>query len=140
MPSEAKSVLEEQLSSLGNPVQHKWIDGLDSHLPDDEDDIPDDAAPEDSRNDSWNEEFIHDITDTYGRLSLDEDGQLRFFGSQSNYHLIHDHVSTQDPQSPRIHMPVKMPRDGDTFNVPLELQEHLLVLYFLWQNPWVYVV
>lgn len=88
------------------------------------------------------EDFVREITHTYGSLTLNENGQLSYFGPQSNFNLLHSFVN-QTPANP-AHAYEETLTDR-TFltpdiQIPLEVQEHLLELYFRWQNPWLYLV
>ncbi|KAF5575469.1 major facilitator superfamily transporter [Fusarium pseudocircinatum] len=60
------------------------------------------------------EDLLQQITEKCGSLAIDDDGELRYFSSQV--------------------------RLSQAVTLPLELQEHLLELYFCWQNQWVYIV
>ncbi|THZ79644.1 hypothetical protein D6C84_07817 [Aureobasidium pullulans] len=79
-----------------------------------------------------------------GRLAVVDDGQLHYFGSQSSLNL---------PRQPRCPDTVQAPwarsqsrglaaaaQLGALVAVPIELEEHLLDLYWRWQNPWNYIV
>ncbi|CAK7228636.1 hypothetical protein SCUCBS95973_006945 [Sporothrix curviconia] len=112
------------------PSERSYIDDGDDH-----DDNDDDTASASS------EGLISELTDTCGRLNLDEDGQLHFFGSQSNYHLLHFHINNQNTAGPGLaSVPVPPTRITAAVAVPLDLQLHLLNLFFRWQNPWIYLV
>ena len=86
---------------------------------------------------------MEEVTNIVGRLNVGEDGQLRFFGSQSNFHLLHGRLGETAPEisssaQDRGLRAVSKLEKG--ISVSEELQEHLLDLYWRWQNPWVYVV
>ncbi|KAH7239631.1 nitrogen assimilation transcription factor nit-4 [Fusarium solani] len=83
------------------------------------------------------------VTGLLGRLNVGDDGQLHYFGSQCNFHLLHGSLGYVTMEST-----VSMQRQGLAAvgclgkDMPLstELQEHLLELYWTWQNPWNYIV
>jgi hypothetical protein len=84
------------------------------------------------------ESVTDDITDTLGRLKVDDDdGQVRFFGSQSNFNLLHDQPGHKEQS---LHAQVLPESLVHEVNIPWELQTHLIELYFRWQNPWLYII
>ncbi|KAJ4178066.1 hypothetical protein NW767_014953 [Fusarium falciforme] len=97
----------------------------------------------DYTDDSAGRNLVSAVTGLMGRLNIGDDGQLHYFGSQSNYHLIHDNLGYDSMEST-----VSLQRQGlDAVgclgkSVPLsmELQEHLLELYWTWQHPWNYII
>ncbi|KAH6871801.1 nitrogen assimilation transcription factor nit-4 [Thelonectria olida] len=94
-------------------------------------------------NESDDRDLVSAVTGLLGRLNIGDDGQLHYFGSQSNYHLLNGSLSYATMDST-----VSMQRQGLAAveclrkNMPLstDLQEHLLELYWTWQNPWNYIV
>ncbi|KIV82544.1 hypothetical protein PV11_04646 [Exophiala sideris] len=88
------------------------------------------------------EDFVREVAHTYGSLTLDDNGQLRYFGPQSNFNLLHSYMDFREPQ---IIPEVQHEESARTvltpdIHIPLELQEYLLEMYFCWQNPWLYLV
>ncbi|RDW65071.1 hypothetical protein BP6252_10722 [Coleophoma cylindrospora] len=83
---------------------------------------------------------VKDLTDLYGHLSVAEDGRLRYFGAPSYFNLLHHHqydaVDTSAASLPSMYnnLPPSWPQ------IPIELRDHLLALYWTWQNPWQYLV
>ncbi|KAI9162840.1 FAD-containing monooxygenase EthA [Paramyrothecium foliicola] len=86
---------------------------------------------------------VSKLVDMTGQLSFTNDGQIRYFGSLSNYNLLHGRMNEVpgtrpaatadwDPSAPL------MTRNGSM--VSFELQSHLLDLYWRWQNPWSFIV
>jgi hypothetical protein len=101
------------------------------------------SEPENNDDDSEQRDPLKEITETLGRLNVGEDGQLRYFGSQSNFHLIHGNVSqvtTVTAAQARARGLAASSQLGWHVSIPIELQNHLLDLYWRWQNPWVYMV
>ncbi|KAF4126963.1 Fungal trans [Geosmithia morbida] len=86
------------------------------------------------------------LTGLVGRLAVVDDGQLHYFGSQSSLNLPReaDSSGTAAPLIPRLKVEsqgVAAARQlGTSVDVAVELQEHLLDLYWRWQNPWNYIV
>lgn len=105
----------------------------DDHLPGAEPDSIGEAEDiDDEPAESTTDDFVRAITPTYGSMTLDETGQLRHFGPQSNFNLLHsciDHgcqtiTDVQDQgSSPRTYVTLEIQMTG-------EQQEHLLDLYF----------
>ncbi|KAF5555731.1 nitrogen assimilation transcription factor nit-4 [Fusarium mexicanum] len=98
-----------------------------------------DSLPEDSSYRSP----IKDISDRLGALNIGEDGQIHYFGSRSNFSLLKNSpvasstVSSRDLQ--------KQAADTlDQLNLRVEVSEelrnHLLDLFWGWQNTWQYLV
>jgi hypothetical protein len=84
------------------------------------------------------EALLQQITEKCGSLAIDDDGELRYFSSQSNLNLVHKvGTSLGELAKPALCDRVRL---SQAVTLPLELQEHLLELYFCWQNPWVYIV
>ncbi|KAF5249556.1 hypothetical protein FANTH_5149 [Fusarium anthophilum] len=86
---------------------------------------------------------IKDISDRLGALNIGEDGQIHYFGSRSNFSLLKNSpvasstVSSRDLQ--------KQAADTlDQLNLRVEvsdeLRNHLLDLFWSWQNTWQYLV
>lgn len=87
---------------------------------------------------------ISELTGLVGRLAVVDDGQLHYFGSQSSLNLPKQPLCATrvpDPwakiQSQGLAAAAQL---GALITVPNELEEHLLDLYWKWQNPWNYIV
>lgn len=77
-----------------------------------------------------------------GLLRVAGDGQLRFFGATSNLHILLTGIR-QNPSSFLESMQdVQMILDGAGvgISVSMELENHLLRLYFAWEDPSIHVV
>jgi hypothetical protein len=87
--------------------------------------------------------IFEDVADLVGRLNLGDDGELRYFGSPSNFTLLHGPTNgacvptSPDAISKAISAPYMLYQEGF---IPLDLQLHLLDLFWTWQNTWQYVV
>lgn len=129
------SQLEAQLASLGSSAQ------LGTFAPDTEDSHEDE--PEDGSSDEETDP-LSELTGLVGRLNVIDDGQLHYFGSQSSYNLLKAPLHN----APSHSTPLKMQSQGlDAaaqlgllVTISAELQDHLLELYWRWQNPWNYIV
>lgn len=106
-------------------------------------------AHEDHDSDSGEEDeaendVIEQISNRIGTLKIAGDGHLRFYGATSNLNLV-DVSATQQRQRPDAR---SVRHDGqDILNhlrvgqpVDQALEDHLVELYFTWQNPSTYVV
>lgn len=94
--------------------------------------------------DEAEKDVIDQISHRIGTLKIAGDGHLRFYGATSNMNLV-DVSATQQRQRPDART---VRHDGqDILNhlrvgqpVDQELENHLVELYFTWQNPSTYVV
>lgn len=94
--------------------------------------------------DEAEKDVIDQISHRIGTLKIAGDGHLRFYGATSNLNLV-DVSATQQRQRPDART---VRHDGqDILNhlrvgqpVDQELEDHLVELYFTWQNPTTYVV
>ncbi|KAI9148115.1 Nitrogen assimilation transcription factor nirA [Paramyrothecium foliicola] len=84
----------------------------------------------------------NELAEMLGSFNLDDGGELRYFGACSNFHLVQHKNAFKDASSStarqegneaanRAFGPLDMPRD---------LRNHLLDLFWSWQNSWQYVV
>jgi hypothetical protein len=81
------------------------------------------------------------VTDTLGGFCIADGGEIRYFGSRSNFNLIQ--ATTVSKKSSK-----DMQREGynaasiqlQPFEISQDLHEHLLQLYWTWQNPWQYFI
>lgn len=110
-------------------------------------DHPPQAADHDSESDEGDEaenDVIEQLSHRIGTLKIAGDGHLRFYGATSNLNLV-DVSATQQRQRPDART---VRHDGqDILNhlrvgqpVDQALEDHLVELYFTWQNPSIYVV
>lgn len=85
---------------------------------------------------------VGDLTDTVGQLSIAEDGQLRYFGAPSYFNLLRSasHVTTTSPEQDNHGWDIAIPGNYLDIGLSLQSQNHLLDLYWRWQNPWQYLV
>ncbi|KAF5609428.1 major facilitator superfamily transporter [Fusarium subglutinans] len=125
-------ILEDQLVALGQtiPALEKSPRGADR--------IVENKPKPDQVTADETEDLLEQITKKCGSLALDDDGELRFFSSQSNLNLVHKAgFGLGELAKPASCGGIRL---SQAVTLPLELQEHLLELYFCWQNPWVYIV
>ncbi|PYH41015.1 transcription factor domain-containing protein [Aspergillus saccharolyticus JOP 1030-1] len=103
-----------------------------------------DADSNSGEEDEAENDVIEQISHRIGTLKLSGDGHLRFFGATSNLNLV-DVSASQQHQRPDART---VRHDGqDILNhlrvgqpVSQSLEDHLVELYFTWQNPSTYVV
>ncbi|QGI79892.1 hypothetical protein CEK25_006621 [Fusarium fujikuroi] len=121
-------ILEDRLVALGQSIpaavtESAQNDGAAGDAPNMEEDQAD-------KTEAW----LQQITEKTGSLAIDDDGELRYFSSVSNFKLVQKVASNiAERGKPEVRL-------SQVVTLPLELQEHLLELYFCWQNPWVYIV
>lgn len=103
----------------------------------------DHESDSDEENEAEND-VIEQLSNRIGTLKIAGDGHLRFYGATSNLNLV-DVSATQQRQRPDART---VRHDGqDILNhlrvgqsVDQALEDHLVELYFTWQNPSIYVV
>ncbi|KIX05950.1 uncharacterized protein Z518_03924 [Rhinocladiella mackenziei CBS 650.93] len=92
----------------------------------------------DNSEDEADTHFVIQLATRLGSLRVTSDGALRYYGSQSNHHLLGNSRMVEEPVEVRnIH------RDGQRMlekaglgaDVPNGLQENLIELFFKWHNP-----
>lgn len=125
------SQLEAQLVALGSS-------GLPcSDIKDPDEDESDAGGSEDEP------DPLSELTGLVGRLNVTDDGQLHYFGSQSSLNLFKGPLNATPQATPRrmqtlgINAAAQL---GLLVTISAELQDHLLELYWRWQNPWNYIV
>jgi hypothetical protein len=101
------------------------------------------SAAEDTDDDDGSvEELVDQLSDRIGTMQIGPNGQMRFYGPTSNFTLM-DMPST-DP----LHVHRSIRNDGQEYldrlevgaEVPFALEEHLINLYFTWQDPFFHIV
>ncbi|KAJ5435085.1 hypothetical protein N7491_005680 [Penicillium cf. griseofulvum] len=113
--------------------------GLLGQLPHDGENDSDSGEEDEAEND-----VIEQLSHRIGTLKIAGDGHLRFYGATSNLNLV-DVSATQQRQRPDART---VRHDGqDILNhlrvgqpVDQALEDHLVELYFTWQNPSTYIV
>lgn len=86
---------------------------------------------------------LKELTNRLGRLNIGEDGHARYFGSRSNFSLLRSKFT----DSPFISTSELQNRATNTLNqmnmavdVSEETRDHLLDIFWSWQNSWQYIV
>ncbi|KAI1070835.1 hypothetical protein LB507_006814 [Fusarium sp. FIESC RH6] len=84
-----------------------------------------------------------DISDRLGALNIGEDGQIHYFGSRSNFSLLKNSPAASSTVSSR-ELEEQAVRTLDCLGLRVEvsdeLRDHLLELFWGWQNTWQYIV
>jgi hypothetical protein len=78
-----------------------------------------------------------------GSLQIAEDGQLRFYGATSNLHILHNgplSLSRSKFRSPNEQGADLLLGAGVGHFVDPSIEDHLLKLYFTWEEPSIHVV
>lgn len=87
--------------------------------------------------------LVDQLAGSLGSLQIAEDGQLRFYGATSNLHLLVSGVrkSTNINAFPNLHE-IQATLDAASVGhyVDPELEEHLIKLYFCWEDPSIHFV
>lgn len=100
---------------------------------------------ESDSDDDAEQEVIEQLSSRMGTLKLASDGHLRYYGPTSNLNLV-DVVATSDKRPGLDARSVR--HDGQELlnhlrlgqYVDQGLEDHLIKLYFTWQNPSLYIV
>ena len=87
--------------------------------------------------------LVDQLTGSLGSLRLAEDGQLRFYGATSNLHLLvsgtRATTNTRTAVS-RVGVQATLDAAGVGHLVDTELEDHLIKLYFCWEDPSIHLV
>ncbi|OGM42570.1 hypothetical protein ABOM_007965 [Aspergillus bombycis] len=129
-------LLEQELLSLGRDVPYAPENLADAGA-------ESDRETEDDANEPHRIDPLTEISGMTARLNLTSNGELRYFGTLSNYSLLHGriHEVSVEPLALRNACDFSpITEFNNNQGIPQELQDHLLDLYWRWQNPWNYVV
>ena len=104
-----------------------------------------DEEESDSEIDEAEREVIEQLSARMGTLKLASDGHLRYYGPTSNLNLVEVSSSSTQRPGPDVR---SVRHDGQELlnhqrlgqPVDASLEDHLIELYFTWQNPSLYVV
>ncbi|EXL96025.1 fungal-specific transcription factor domain-containing protein [Fusarium oxysporum II5] len=98
-------------------------------------------AAQPALNSATSEEEMDDLANALGCFTLGEIGELRYFGASSNFSIIHNHAikvpSSIQARNRGIEAASNMP---DFITPSDELRDHLLEIFWRWQNSWQYIV
>jgi hypothetical protein len=87
--------------------------------------------------------FEDQLCERMGSLQMAEDGQLRFYGATSNLNILHNGpLSIRLSRSRRVNETWQeiLNTAGVGQFVSPELEDHLLKLYFCWEDPSIHTV
>lgn len=94
--------------------------------------------------DEENTELVNQLSARLGSLRLAPDGKLRYFGTASNLHLIDNQSRSGENFMLRTPSRVNVQRLLEVADlsqtVDIQLEDHLLRLFFTWHNPSSYIV
>ncbi|KAF2793028.1 hypothetical protein K505DRAFT_245348 [Melanomma pulvis-pyrius CBS 109.77] len=95
-------------------------------------------APADN---SEEDSSMEELADALGCFTLGDYGELRFFGASSNFSIIQNHSlrvsSSMNARNRGIAAVRQIPNPCEPSH---ELRDHLLSLFWRWQNSWQYIV
>lgn len=82
-------------------------------------------------------DLVHEVSARFGALRVASDGQLRYYGAATNYHLLESSRHDEDVEifTTRQEMLDRLEQAGLDQEIPTDLEEHLIDLYFTWHNP-----
>lgn len=82
-------------------------------------------------------DLLQQVSARFGALRVSSDGQLRYFGAATNYHLLEGSRQDEDNElfETKQEIQNRLEEAGLDQDVPNELEQHLFELYFAWHNP-----
>lgn len=104
---------------------------------------PNRAASPTANQDSESEGFLDQLSGRMGSLQIAEDGQLRFYGATSNLHILHNgplSLSRSKFRSASEEGTDLLCKAGVGHFVDEAIEDHLLKLYLVWEDPSIHVV
>ena len=84
--------------------------------------------------------LMEQLSGRIGSLQIAEDGQLRFYGATSNLHIIQNGPLTRSRHSMDESLESLFMAAGVGQFVDSELEDHLLKIYFCWEDPSIHCV
>lgn len=139
-------VFDNTLSILNGPVDFGAFDG-DTSV------IQSEAAPVAARRSSiihtenhlshvssdeeQESDLVQQVSARFGALRIAADGQLRYYGAATNYHLLEGsrHDEEVDIFTTKQEMLDRLEQAGLSQEIPRDIEEHLIELFFTWHNP-----
>ncbi|KAL4914378.1 fungal-specific transcription factor domain-containing protein [Aspergillus aurantiobrunneus] len=96
----------------------------------------------DNEDDDEEDEVTNQLSCRLGKLQVTNDGQLRYFGSTSNFTLLDIlvDITPSDQKSFQRGMQDVLENSGLELNVDETFEKHLLQLYFTWHDPCLHAV
>lgn len=90
-----------------------------------------------SSDEEHDSDLVHQVSARFGALRISSDGQLRYYGAATNYHLLEGSRHDEDVElvTTKQEMLDRLEQAGLNQDVPAELENNLLDLYFAWHNP-----
>ncbi|KAL1891083.1 hypothetical protein Sste5346_007908 [Sporothrix stenoceras] len=125
------------------PQQHHYQHQHQSQLPMGIPDRPPMDMVEDPGSTKSVNELVDQLSDRVGTLHIRPGGHIRFYGSTSNFNLLESpasDVAMNVHRTIRNDGPEHLDRLGLNKKVPPEVEDHLVELYFTWQDPSFHVV
>lgn len=123
-----QSFYQPQLGQLNTPADTLPTANLPADLP----------ASSGTSDDEEDTSIVPHLAARFGSLRIGHDGRLRYFGTASNNHFLtnpsHGEPDFEWQDLERESMEA-LENAGLDREVPLDLQEHLLGLFFQWHNP-----
>ncbi|KAJ5767226.1 uncharacterized protein N7511_004842 [Penicillium nucicola] len=84
---------------------------------------------------------VDDLTQAFGCFTLGDTGELRFFGASSNFSIIQNPSLKVASSLEARNLGITAAQQSPGYFKPSEeLQDHLLSLFWRWQNSWQYIV
>ncbi|RBR17376.1 hypothetical protein FVER53590_11865 [Fusarium verticillioides] len=92
-------------------------------------------------NSTTSEEDMDDLANALGCFTLGEIGELRYFGASSNFSIIHNHAIKVPSSIQARNRGIEAANNMPDFITPSdEMRDHLLEIFWRWQNSWQYIV
>lgn len=82
-------------------------------------------------------DLVHEVSARFGALRVSADGQLRYYGAATNYHLLEGsrHDDVVEKSATKKEVLDRIEQAGLDQEIPADLKAHLIDLYFTWHNP-----
>jgi hypothetical protein len=95
-----------------------------------------------SSDDSVNKRLLQKISTKQGAITVAEDGKLRYYGPSSNRHLLYeDYGKTSPGREERLKASADVLRaHGLSPSVDRALRDHLINIYFTWNDPFFHLI
>ncbi|KAF4500221.1 pathway-specific regulatory nit-4 [Fusarium agapanthi] len=98
-------------------------------------------ASQPAPNDTASEEDMDDLVNALGCFTLGEIGELRCFGASSNFSIIRNHAIKVPSSIQARNRGIEAANNMPDFITPSdEMRDHLLEIFWRWQNSWQYIV
>lgn len=99
--------------------------------------LPTGGQTNNGSSDDEDSDLAHQVSTRFGALRIASDGQLRYYGAATNFHLLEGsrHDEVVDIFTTKQEVMDRLEQAGLNQEIPSDIEEHLIGLYFAWHNP-----